>query len=160
MDTIKTVAAALCGALVAAGVFAVLVPSAGMDRFVKLAVRLFFLLCIAAPLLGNRVELDFNASRWFSAGQATQADLSALAEAQLIETFTANVEDQTARILQRYDIFPEKIEVSVHIGETQSIDITTIEITLEEESGSLGEALAEIERVLGTAAIVCQQDAE
>ena len=63
MSMIQNVAAALCGALVVTAVFSMLVPSAGINRFVQLAVRLFFLLCIAVPLVRNRVDLDLDASR-------------------------------------------------------------------------------------------------
>lgn len=161
MSMIQNVAAALCGALVVTAVFSMLVPSAGINRFVQLAVRLFFLLCIAVPLVRNRVDLDLDASRYLSAGQSVQTDLNALAEAQLLEAFSENVESQVARILQKHDVAPEKIEIGVHIGEDQSIDITTIKIMLEEESGALGDALSEIQTAVGTpASVVYSRDAK
>ena len=90
-----------------------------------------------------------------------QTDLNALAEAQLLEAFSENVESQVARILQKHDVAPEKIEIGVHIGEDQSIDITTIKIMLEEESGALGDALSEIQTAVGTpASVVYSRDAK
>ncbi len=161
METIRNIAAALCGALVVTAIFAMLTPSAGMNRFVKLAVRLFFLLCIVAPFARGEVNLNLDTSRYFSAGETVKTDLSTLAEKQLLEAFSQNVETGVSGILQKHGITAEKIQIDAHIEEEQRIEFTTIEITLEQESGELGDALSEIRTSYGVeASVLYNRDAE
>ena len=154
MEMLRSAAAALCGTLIVTAIFSMLIPQTGDHRFLKLAVRLFFLLCIAVPLVRNRVDLELDVSRYLSRSQAVETDLQALADSQLLEAFSGNLREQVRQILRRHAVEAEKIETGVHIGPDRSIEITTIKIILEEEASGLGDALAEIQRDLGAAASV------
>ena len=161
METIRDLAAGICGALLVTAVFAMLTPSAGLDRFVKLAVRLFFLLCLVSPFLWGEIDLELDASRYLSAGQAAREDLSALADQQLLEAFRENIRAGVSKILENHGISAEKIQIGAHIEDGERIEFTTIEITLDQENGNLGDALSEIRTSYGvSASVLYSGDAE
>ena len=92
IDGLKTAAAALCGSLIVTAVFMMLVPSAGQERVLRLAVSLFFLLSLAAPLVKEIPRWQEDASLWESSGEEA-ADFQSLTESRLLQVF----EQQLAR---------------------------------------------------------------
>lgn len=154
MNTVKEAAGVICGALVTAAIFSMLIPAGQNSRLLKLTSRLFFLLCIAAPFVKKEVRIDTGARESIQSSESIRMDLSKLAEEQLLETFSGNLKDQVRRILEKHGIKAEEIEIGVHIASERRIDITTIRILLPEKPESLGEALTEIQNALGTPAAV------
>lgn len=154
METIRNTAAAFCGAVAVAAVFSMLIPKAKNDRFVKLILRVFFLLCLAAPLVGEWGERKLSEEPARLVAEGRQADLETLLKRQLEEAFAENLKREAAGILSRHKVIPEKITVGVHTDEELRIEITTVEIRLKEEGGELGEALSEIKSAFGVSASV------
>lgn len=154
MEMLRSAAAALCGTLIVTAIFSMLIPQTGDHRISEAAVRLFFLLCIAVPLVRNRVDLELDVSRYLlpepggGDGFAGPGRLPAAGGVFREPPGTGPADSPAPRG------GGGKNRDGVHIGPDRSIEITTIKIILEEEASGLGDALAEIQRDLGAAASV------
>ena len=142
MDTVRSVAASLCVTLIATGIFSMLLPNAGWNRFAKFGVRLFLLLSLVSPFLSGNIDWDLAAASYQPEADAVRSALSELSERQLLETFAANLEESARETLESAGIVPDKIAAAVHIADEQRIDITAIEITLPEGQRARAEEAA------------------
>ena len=131
MDTIRSTAVSLCATLVVTGIFSMLLPEGGWNRYARFAVRLFLLLSLVLPFAGGDFRLDLESGSSWEEPAGNAGEMEALAEEQLLRNFTANLELAGEQALEEAGIPFQKIEVTVHIADEQRIDITNIRITLE-----------------------------
>ena len=144
MDTVRSVAASLCVTLIATGIFSMLLPNAGWNRFAKFGVRLFLLLSLVSPFLSGNIDWDLAAASYQTEADAVRSALSGLSERQLLETFAANLEESARETLESAGIVPDKIAAAVHIADEQRIDISELNITLPEEEKSRGDQASQL----------------
>lgn len=157
---IKSVAAAACGTLMITGIFMMLVPSAAQQKVLRLSVSLFFLLSLAAPLIGSAPQWQENAALWEERGEAA-TDFRSLTQEQLIRTFRQQLESQARDILREEGITPLDIRFSIHTGEDGRISITSLEILLDQRDGDrCGRAIARLNQAFGLTTVLSLSESE
>ena len=139
MDTIRSTAVSLCATLVVTGIFSMLLPEGGWNRYARFAVRLFLLLSLVLPFAGGDFRLDLESGSSWEEPAGNAGEMEALAEEQLLRNFAANLELAGEQALEEAGIPFQKIEVTVHIADEQRIDISELNITLPEEEKSRGD---------------------
>lgn len=132
ISAIKTMTAAICGTMIITGIFMMMVPSAGQSKILRLAVSLFFLLSLAAPLAGSHAQWDIDLENWIEQGESV-TDFRSLTETQLLRDFRRRLEEQALLILQEENIEPLNLEFSIHIDDQSRISITGLELLLDEK---------------------------
>ena len=142
MDSIRSAAVSLCIALVAAGIFSMLTPSGSWNRFARFGVQLFLLLSLASPFFSGELNWTMETGELLEEADSARTEMSALAEEQLLENFSENLEQSARDVLENAGFSPLEIEAWVHIADEQRIDITAIEITLPEGQRARAEEAA------------------
>lgn len=154
IDGLKTAAAALCGSLIVTAVFMMLVPSAGQERVLRLAVSLFFLLSLAAPLVREIPRWQEDLSLWESSGEAA-ADFQSLTESRLLQVFEQQLERQARDLLEEEGITPLRLHFTIHIDGHQRISITSLELLLDrKDADRCGDAVARLNEMFGLTAVL------
>lgn len=144
MDSIRSAAVSLCIALVATGIFSMLLPNGGWNRFAKFGVQLFLLLSLVSPFFSGDINWTMETGELLEEADSARTEMSALAEEQLLENFSENLEQSAREILENAGFSPLEIEARVHIADEQRIDISELNITLPEEEKSRGDQAAQL----------------
>lgn len=139
MDAVRSAAISLCIALVATGIFSMMMPNGSWNRFARFGVQLFLLLSLASPFLSGNWDWDLETEAFFAEADSARAEMSDLADQQLLENFSENLEQSARQTLEAAGIFPLEITAEVHIVDEQRIDISALNITLAEEERSYAE---------------------
>lgn len=154
IDQIKSVAAAACGTLIITAVFMMLVPSAAQSKVLRFSVSLFFLLSLAAPLVGSAAQWQENTALWEERGEEA-TDFRSLTQEQLVRAFQQQLEAQARGILEEEGITPLDIRFSIHTGEDGRISITSLELLLDQKDADrCSEAIARINQAFGLTAVL------
>ena len=144
MDSIRSAAVSLCIALVATGIFSMLLPNGGWNRFAKFGVQLFLLLSLVSPFFSGDINWTMETGELLEEAGSARTEMSALAEEQLLENFSENLEQSAREILENAGFSPLEIEARVHIADEQRIDISELNITLPEEEKSRGDQASQL----------------
>lgn len=144
MDAIRSAAVSLCIALVATGIFSMLMPNGSWNRFARFGVQLFLLLSLASPFLNGNWNWDLETETFFEEADSTRAEMLELANRQLLENFAENLEQSARETLEAAGIFPLEITAEVHIADEQRIDISALNITLAEGERPYAEKASEL----------------
>ena len=144
MDSIRSAAVSLCIALVAAGIFSMLTPSGSWNRFARFGVQLFLLLSLASPFFSGELNWTMETGELLEEADSARTEMSALAEEQLLENFSENLEQSARDVLENAGFSPLEIEAWVHSADEQRIDISELNITLPEEEKSRGDQASQL----------------
>ena len=125
MQAIQQWGFALCLSCLCGGIFKMVAPSRSMESVFKVAVNIFFLACLVAPLSGLRgVQVTLPES-----GELPQVQQARQQVSQQVAALAAeNLRRQIAAHLQGEGNAFEKIEVLTHVDEEGRIDIREIKI--------------------------------
>lgn len=125
MQAIQQWGFALCLSCICGGIFKMVAPSRSMESVFKVAVNVFFLACIVAPLSGLG-GVSFNLP---SAGELPQVSQAQEQIAKQVAALAAeNLRAQIGAYLDGQGKDYEKIEVRTHVDEGGRIDIREIKI--------------------------------
>ena len=136
MEGIRMIGMSICVTAAATSLFSMLIPDAKLERVLKFAISLFFLISLAAPIASWKGDgLGFSLeglpdSSWRQAGleSAVQSQFAGLAERRL----SALMEEA----LLREGIRPEKVQASIHIAGDGSVSIKQVRIRLSPGDGT------------------------
>ena len=136
MEGIRMIGMSICVTAAATSLFSMLIPDAKLERVLKFAISLFFLISLAAPFASWKGDgLGFSLeglpdSSWRQAGleSAVQSQFAGLAERRL----SALMEEA----LLREGIRPEKVQASIHIAGDGSVSIKQVRIRLSPGDGT------------------------
>lgn len=130
MSGIKSVVTMICLILIITGIFSILIPKNKMEKTIKFAISLFFLAGIVIPIVKGEFDFsidykDINITDYQVQVQAkTKNTITILTEKKL--------ENDVKNILKNNGINYENVEMSIHILEDESIDITKFTVVLKE----------------------------
>lgn len=137
----------LCMAALAAALFRMLVPENKLSKQIAVLIGAVFVLTGISAISGADFDLDFDALS-FSEQLSTRAVISA--NEALERKICAEMSDKIYAILATRGISPEEIRVSVnisgHISEAYSIDITQVELVFNSGEQAAAAAAAELLR--------------
>lgn len=132
MNAVRIWAAAVCAAAIAASIAQLAVPDGKIQKAMRCVIGLFFVCCVIMPF-AQGLPLYTETFGWeeprFS--EVTD-DLSQELMSQTVERFKKNVYQIVQDILNAQQIFPQKIEMDVHVAEDSSIYISSLKIQLKE----------------------------
>lgn len=130
MGQIKDIAAAICGTLIITAIFMMMSPSASGSKTLRFSASLFFLLSLAAPLVGEQAYWRSDPALM---APEQDMDFQSLTQRQLLTAFEGRLTAEAKQILADEGITPEEVRFSIHIGEDNRISITSLELLLKEE---------------------------
>ena len=125
METVKTVASAICCGMVALGVFKLLVPDGKLKRSAEIVFAVAAVLTLALPLAGG---IGVNI-QWDSYKKA-ESDVNI----QMSEICAAQSKSAIAQLLRAASINYGEIYVDTDISETDGIFIKYVRITKTDQS--------------------------
>lgn len=159
MESIRNTAASLCITLIVSGIFSMLLPGGGWNRYAKFGVRLFLLLCLILPFGKGEFDILSGSEGILYSTEEIGEDWEMLTQKQLLENFSENLEQEAENLLGKSGIETEKIEAEVHIADEQRIDISNIRITLKPGmEGAVQKTEALIAQTFGiTPVVTCAQ---
>lgn len=130
MELIKNYALSLCMTLIAAGIFSMLIPGKSMEKVLKFAISLFFLSCLALPVLKGDVTFSFSDDDLPKWDTGYQEELEQKSDESFLKLCETNIAHELRLLLELKEVQSEKIEIDIHIDEDRNITINKCDIYL------------------------------
>lgn len=141
MNGVRVVAQSFCMALILSGIFSMLSPGRSMEKVWRFCLSLFLLCSLVFPFLQGGLDFSWDFSREIPASQTEP--LQSGMEQSLKEVAQQKIASQLMLQYEKEHLAVEKVEVSIHIEDEESIDISEIQIQL--APGALGQKQAVVE---------------
>ena len=143
MDMIRQWALSICVTVVAATIFSMLIPNGSMEKVVRFAVSLFFLVSLLSPFIGGRIDwnIDFNTE---AMEQQDTVPLQESIDRQMTTIVENRLEASVTQLLAGIDVEPEKIEIQVNVGEDNSICISRLVLRLGQKDQNKGREASDL----------------
>ena len=132
MNSIRETGYIICVVLVITGIFLMLLPSGNTVKSVKFAIHLFLIISIISPLFNIRADFSKAVYEYDLNENNAYNSLTELYNSELIKSFKKELTLTAETVFEKYGIIPQKIEILTNVSKNQSIDITSINITLKE----------------------------
>ncbi len=145
MNSLRETGYIICVVLVITGIFLMLLPSGNTVKSVRLAIHLFLIISIVAPIFNVRTDFSKFSYDYELNENKAYNNLTELYNKEIIESFKRELLITAKSVFEKYDIVPEKIEIMTNVNDNQSIDITSVNITLNNSDKNKSEkAISEI----------------
>ena len=141
MDTVRQWAMSLCMAAVAGAAAQIILPEGSLQKVFKVAFSVFFLCCLFSPVLAE-VELENILSGEISSTETASLseELESRMNSQIIEDFSASLEDMAEKALLNIGILGAKAKADINITEDGGILINRLLVTVPQDvAGRAGE---------------------
>lgn len=149
MNAIVSWASIICIAAIVGAMLQLLSPSGKMEKMVRFVFGAFMICALLTPLIGTMGKITFDFELDTSALEKTNEFTNHIDE-QIAEAAGNNIRSLTQELLSEKKATAQKIEVFMDTGDNNSISITKIIITLDEEEKSrAGELKKAVEEKLG-----------
>ncbi|MCI8649282.1 MAG: hypothetical protein HFG20_04115 [Anaerotruncus sp.] len=132
MDGIRQWAFGLCAAATACGVAQMVLPKSNLQKMFRMTASIFFLCCLLSPVALAPISLD-SAPREDLQRQTEQRaqQLRSAVEEQSGRIATEHIRLTAAEILETLGVEYEKIYITIHEDDTDSISISECEVELD-----------------------------
>lgn len=155
MNSLRETGYIICVVLVITGIFLMLLPSGNTVKSVRLAIHLFLIISIVAPIFNVRTDFSTFSYDYELNENKAYNNLTELYNKEIIESFKKELLITAKSVFEKYDIVPEKIEIMTNVNDNQSIDITSVNITLNNSDKNKSEkAISEINSLFSVDCVV------
>lgn len=144
MDAIRIWAMAVCAAAIAASIAQLAAPEGKVQKAMRCVIGLFFVCCVMAPFAQGITTPAENLTNREEPQMKSEYALTQEIARQTADTFAENVRQIVTDVLADRQIFPEEIQVGVHVDEDSGIHINSLEIQLATEDFSSKEEILQL----------------
>ncbi len=155
MNTLRETGYVICVILVITGIFMMLLPSGSTVKSVKFAIHLFLIISVISPVFNIKADFSTTAYEYDINENKAYNSLNELYNTEILKSFERELKLQAETVLKKYNILPQKIEILTNVNENQSIDITSVNITLKEsDKNNCIKAIEEINNLFSVTSTV------
>ena len=134
MDSIRQWAFGVCAAAIACGITQLILPKSSMQRMFTITCSVFFLSCLAAPVMLGPITLDIQDDYQIQMEiQERTQRLHFAVEEDYHQTATESIRKAAAQILEEMGIDYNKIYININTQGQNGISISECEIELNEK---------------------------